>query len=543
MRPIIRLLHVAVLANTILCSNGLGDDPPQMWGKLKAGPHAVGFRSVWQFDYSRTYNTVFDDKTTYASGKAPRPILINIWYPAKKPDDLKPMPHRGYLAIQTDDPRLSKFAAALTTYERAVVTKELMGKSTAALPVRERALMDQFWGTPTASYRDIPAAPGKFPLVIYHSGFGSSFEDNAILCEFLASHGYVVLGSAFQKPSGASYNVDGRKGSARDMEFLITYASRLPDVDWNHIGVMGHSGGAQAALIFHAQAASPVDAVVSLDTTQDYHSLADHKWGDLVKPLVENKNDLSKPLLMVANAPAIFELIDSLKSAERYYLTFSDLDHNDFISQGIMRRDLESLANPDDRDLRNQRDAARAAYSAICECIVDFCDVYLKENMKGKSNLIEKFKQNKLGGTGPHLDFVPVGITAPEPYQDESGAPPAPRQVRPFMAERGLEATVALLNHYHEKDPSAPIFQGDFGFALVFELLEKRQTQEALAFHRLFRSFGENFSKSFIAWGKEYERIGRKPLALDYFEKAHTLDPGNTEAAERLKTLREPKKD
>ena len=85
--------------------------------------------------------------------------------------------------------------------------------------------------------------------MIYHAGHGSSFEDNSVLCEFLASHGYVVFGSAFQEPSGASFNVDGKQTSARDMEFLIAYAKQLPNADWHHVGVIGHSGGAHAALI------------------------------------------------------------------------------------------------------------------------------------------------------------------------------------------------------------------------------------------------------------------------------------------------------
>ena len=69
-----------------------------------------------------------------------------------------------------------------------------------------------------------------------------------MLCEFFASHGYVVMGSAFQEPTGESYNIDGRLCSARDMEYLIAHARELPSVDWNHIGVVGHSAGAQAAL-------------------------------------------------------------------------------------------------------------------------------------------------------------------------------------------------------------------------------------------------------------------------------------------------------
>ncbi len=137
-----------------------------------------------------------------------------------------------------------------------------------------------------------------------------------MLCEFLASHGYVVLGSAFQEPSGRSYNIDGRLGSARDMEYLIAYAYGVPDVDWKHIGIVGHRASAQAALMFQAQDASAVDAVVSLDTTQDYTGLADHRWDDMIKPILENRSNSTKPLLFVANSHAVFEFADRLTDAE-----------------------------------------------------------------------------------------------------------------------------------------------------------------------------------------------------------------------------------
>ena len=48
--------------------------------------------------------------------------------------------------------------------------------------------------------------------MIYHGGYGSSFEDNSVLCEYLASHGYVVFGSAFQDEKGGSFNIDGKDG-------------------------------------------------------------------------------------------------------------------------------------------------------------------------------------------------------------------------------------------------------------------------------------------------------------------------------------------
>ena len=96
----------------------------------------------------------------------------------------------------------------------------------------------------------MPAIDSRFPLVIYHSGAQGSFEDNAVFCEFLASHGYVVIGSAFQDVTGRTLAVDGSKGSARDLEFLIAHARRQPNVDWQKIGLVGHSLGAQAILMF-----------------------------------------------------------------------------------------------------------------------------------------------------------------------------------------------------------------------------------------------------------------------------------------------------
>src|SRR5262249_3233838 len=158
--------------------------------------------------FSRTYNRVFQDKTTYAPGKAPRPILINIWYPAKEPDHGRPMLHREYLAIESRDPRLTRFATELVDYEKSVVCQYVMSPPAVTLSEVQRRLFVRFWDAPTASRRDAPPADGKFPIVIYHAGAGSSFEDNAVLCEFLASHGYVVVGSAFQEASGESFNVD-----------------------------------------------------------------------------------------------------------------------------------------------------------------------------------------------------------------------------------------------------------------------------------------------------------------------------------------------
>jgi dienelactone hydrolase len=306
------LRQVALAGILLIALPGLATaQSPPLWGRLSPGPYAVGFRSLWQLDYSRRYNMTFGDKTAYAPGKAPRPILVNLWYPATTAAGDRPMPHRDYLEIDSAEPPLARFAAELADYNRAVLAREVMGKPAKELTDREKRLLDEFLDTPTFCVRNATAAGGRFPLVLYHAGHESSLEDNSVLCEFLASHGYVVLGSAFQEPSGSSFNVDGKQTSAGDLGFLIAYAKQLANADWNHVGVVGHSAGAHATLIYRAQGGCLADAVVSLDTTQDYHSLTDPRWDEMTRTAVRNKHNVTGPLLMVANPHAFFELADS----------------------------------------------------------------------------------------------------------------------------------------------------------------------------------------------------------------------------------------
>ena len=219
------------------------------------------------------------------------------------------------------------------------------------------------------------------------------------------------------------------------------------------------------------------------------------------------------------------------------------MGHNDFISQGIRQRELESLAHPDDQARRNERDAARSAYTIVCECVLDFLDAYLKGDQNKRRALVKKFESNPLGGTAPRIRLLARGVSGPVPFQDGSKMPPEPRQVRPLLAKRGADSTIAILKSYHEKEPSAPVFQTNFGFALVYELLENGQVPEAIAFHRMYRSVGQDLVKKFISSGDSYLRHGAKTYARHYFESALTLDPENSEAADRLRKIREAKND
>jgi len=457
--------------------------------------------------------------------------------------------NRDYLEVRSADPILTKFSAKLIEYNHAVIAKELMGKPAKDLSAHERQLLDQFLDTRTACYRDAAPAAGKFPLVIYHAGHGSSFEDNAVLCEFLASHGYVVLGSAFQKDD-STFNVDGGQTSARDFEFLIAYASRLPGVDWHHIGVMGHSGGAHGALTYRAQAGVAADAIISLDTTQDYYSLADPRWEPMTTPVTKNSKYMTGPILMVANPHAYFQMADSLSAARRYYLTIKDLSHNDFIAQGRIGRDLrhrakaaaEKKAAPDADEEKAELEAVGIAYDALCDYILHFLNAELKGDAADKQYLEKRYRDTKLGDPTPHVEFVPEGRTGPDPYPADSSRPPTPRQLRYVLRDQGVKKTIALMRKFR-KDLPSPIDHHVFGLALVGDLLEQGKTRDAIGFRDYYREADVDYVKVFMGWGDVYLRMGNKGYATDAFKKVLLLDPMNAEAAAKLKGLGEGKKE
>jgi pimeloyl-ACP methyl ester carboxylesterase len=464
------------------------------------------------------------------------------------------MRHRDYLNVRSAEPSLARFSGALADYVMRSYAKEPEGKSDEETRGREKRLQDELLNTPTPCVRDAVAAKGRFPLVIYHAGAGSTFDDNSVLCEFLASHGYVVIGSAFQEPSGESFNVDGKHASARDMQFLIGYARQLPNVDWHHVGVIGHSAGAHATLMYRAQADCLADAVVSLDTTQDYYSTAELRWGELCATVGKNRKNMTGALLMVANPHAYFQLADSLSLARRYYLTIKDLDHNNFVSQSSMMGEFRQrlrfataagtdvkTPNAEEVKERTRLTAVKSAYESLCIYILHFLDAELKGDAAGKKFVATQYRDTPLAGAAPHVEYVPPGVTGAEPYAEDGSLPPTPRQVRDFLRKHGSAKTVALFRRFQKETPTQPIYHSIFGWALVSDLLNQGKTQDAIVLRDYYRESGPDFGRMFLEWGQLFQGWGRNESARDFFKKVLLLDPSNREAADRLKKIDDEK--
>jgi dienelactone hydrolase len=185
---------------------------------LSAEANDSGFSEPGKFPVGVTTTVLVDHGRTDAFTKEPRTLVTEIWYPAT--DDAGQLPRNRY----------SDFLPGGVTPEVAQAVQK-----TYKLPVEQ---IDKiFWNN---AARDARVRPGKFPLVIFSHGNGGNRHQNTFWCDYLASHGYVIV-SADHTGNANMTVIDGKpipyQGTQRmasaidrpkDMSFLLDQMTR-----WN----------------------------------------------------------------------------------------------------------------------------------------------------------------------------------------------------------------------------------------------------------------------------------------------------------------------
>lgn len=522
-----RTFALLALALALACAAGpspVASPPaqPPSTQMLASGPFRVGFRAAWTFDASRPYRTAFDNGATYGGAAgAPRPILVNVWYPA---DGGGAATNRAAYLQPPGGPEVGALAIALATYERKVIAEEVFGDDEPKLSPELGRRFGEYLAAPMLAVRDAPPAPGRFPVLLYHAGMGSSFEDSAELCEQLASHGYVVLGSSFLRADGTSFNVgDG----PRDFDVLIAWAAdHLSFADPARVGGFGHSGGAGFMLEYAAGttgAPRRIHAFAMLDTTFDYHGIA-RPLHTSVPELLEHRRAVSAPLLVVAKPHAMFALIDQLDGADRTLLTIRGLDHEDFVGHGVSRSFVR--ANAAERGPR-----VLAAYRAMTDAVRAYFDRELRDD-RAAAQRLAALAASPLNGAAPRIETMARGARRPAPYDESTGRPPTPHQLRYVLEDRGGAATVALLRDRRAADPENPIYTGDSELAcsLLYELFSNDRRDDAIAVYGYFRELHPGLVDDLVDWAKLALMLHKPNVAKGYVATALLLVPDHPKA-------------
>lgn len=201
--PALVAVLLIVVATTTYSLAASAQTPPAQFQFLeKRGAYAVGLKVVSQFDPSRKFPLqAVGNGSSSGDATGPRPIQTLIWYPASG--------HGSHTMTVGD---YAQLARTEIHFDKPDASSKWVSKLARSETVT-------LWAE-----RDASAAKGRFPVVIYAPGQSSVAWDNADLCEYLASQGYVVIASPSLGKSArdADDNLDDIDAEAADISFLIS---------------------------------------------------------------------------------------------------------------------------------------------------------------------------------------------------------------------------------------------------------------------------------------------------------------------------------
>ena len=291
---------------------------------LEFGPYEVGFQTHKVYDDSRPYLLNGDTIS--------RPLLIHFWYPSIEKGEGNELTFKDYIdliALREDFGRsVSEIDEQSYYYVKGYsdFAKEHFGLDTSlSVPY----LLDSpVYAKTGITWQNTGSA---FPLLMYAPSNSKASVQNHMLCEYLASHGYMVLSVASAGPNSIHREKleESTMAQVMDMEYILSFFEDSLQINYASLGLFGFSSGGYAMTIFQMRN-KHVGAVLSLDGGQEY--IAYLKLHDMPDFDLE-KADV--PYLSLVNNYenySIYPLYHSIRSTEKCIYRLPYLDHNGFIS-------------------------------------------------------------------------------------------------------------------------------------------------------------------------------------------------------------------
>jgi hypothetical protein len=245
-------------------------------------------------------------------------------------------------------------------------------------------------GQSLAAVRDATPENGHFPVVIYAPSFTSWSWENADLCEYLASYGYVVLSSPGmgERSRESTHDLSGVNAQANDVLFLIKYAATLPNTDMTEVAAMGFSWGGLADL-FAASQNNQIKALISLDGSERYFP------GLVTASKTVHPDKMTIPLIYFEEGNQSLEAQDRLNSrfhadgpnvlnqwkhGDLFTIRMLGLFHPEFCSIAFRNEELWEKELPNLQIADYDRADGLIGYSWVMRYTRAFLDFYLKED-------------------------------------------------------------------------------------------------------------------------------------------------------------------
>jgi dienelactone hydrolase len=354
-------------------------------------------------------------------------------------------------------------------------------------------------------------------LIIYAPSDASSAFENDSLCEYLASHGYVVIASPshgahvrYMTDGNIPDNVENSRAQADDIGFLIGYAASMSNVDITKVGVVAYSWGGMSST-FAAAADSRIGALVDLDGSVRYFPKVLAAAPDVTPDRIR------VPLLFFADRED--PLAPGTDSLPHSFL--ARIHHADVTEIGLLKMTHDDLSADSLRlpgtmaPSKTTFDERNESYAWIARYTRAFLDDVLKGDATAKAFM----------AATPEENHVPAGTLSIR-YRPSTGPSASVASLAQIMAQNGFDRSVETYDAYVKQHPGFMVKDDTFG-AWFSSLSDLARPGDAVGLCRLWVHV---YPKSIDAWmdlAEAYELTDQRQKALESFQRALKLAPHN----------------
>ena len=463
---------------------------------LGSGLYKVGFTSSIEFDPGRP--PIIEQEAGYRNGRA---VHISTWYPAVVSSSEVPMNFKEYV----DD--ISRMVnpepvSAKSTSESIRLMKFFLWQLNGDTSVLNTHLANLL-KSPVAAYKKPPPVQAKFPVVVYPE---SSYQNN-ILCEYLASHGYIVVSVSRHGTFDVNFEwqtVRGIESLVQDCQFALGVTKTKFGLTEPDVVVMGVGMNASAGLAWMMRS-NDVDALVSLEggilTIYEYNLIQKSPWFDKAKAI--------KPMLVMHSPHEAVNaaLIDHYKYADRHVVSFPRLTEFYYLNYGVWEASMPGILGPAPGDTKQSNEW-------MMRYTHNFLDHYLKQKESGKIFFSQTPLQN---GVAPGL--------AEHMFKPRYEIPPSESDLEALKQISGFNAMLAEVTKHQQKDPQA--FSFDTFIAIGQKLIGAKEFEHGTRWATLFNQSYPEAASAFTIAGRCYLELGQKEKAITNYRTALKMLPSD----------------
>ncbi len=489
----------------LLIGNIAYSEKPMVWGELEPGKHAIGFKTVEEFDYSRIFRPKHDYLGNPVEGERHRPVQACIWYPAIADSNAIRMTYAEYAFPYPQDDRFFNLLSALQDREMQYLFQF----------TRDQEAVLRISSTEMGAVRDAAPAQGEFPLIIYVPDQMAGYAENAVMCEYLASHGYIILttpslGSTSANPAMESVDLEN---VIRDKEVALAMFKADDALSCSHIAVMGHGFGGLAALNL-AMRNPDIEAVLTLQGIYTQAELIDfaHRSPSFAS------DRLTAPLMAIYTEA----------TADQDLTLFNQLQFSDRISVGVPLFGGPEFAHyvmfSGNDPGAEQAQGVKTGHQEVCKITLAFFDA----NLKNHGELL------------PVLEKSSVYETMELASSSGNSLPPTQDQFVRILYDGNIDTAFAIYEKYHEIYPDRIFFPEGAVNMLGYRTLGTGRIDDAI---RLFKMNTQAYPASANTWDSlsdGYLAAGETDKAAECMRKVLETLPtdtlANPQIREQIKT-------